>query len=255
MPATRWDQRFFASTRGQVVALLRRASRTVAELAQALGLTDNAVRAHLAVLERDGLVRQQGLRRGAFKPAYAYDLTPEAERLFPQAYGPVLHQLLDVLAEQMRPEELEVLLRTVGHRLATGRTGPLGALQARLEVAVTVLNELGGLAELEEREGVFVIRGYSCPLAAAVPGHPAVCKLAEALLTEVVGMPVRECCDRGERPRCQFEVALVGDTVKALAAAATSSSTGGGGTRWVREEVMPATCGGAAHAGNNCPTG
>ena len=39
------SQRFFASTRGRIVALLRRESRTVDELAQALDLTDNAVRA------------------------------------------------------------------------------------------------------------------------------------------------------------------------------------------------------------------
>lgn len=205
---TRWDQRFFASTRGQVVTLLRRASRTVDELARALDLTDNAVRAQLAGLERDGLVRQQGLRRGAGKPAYAYDLTPEAERLFPKAYGPVLRQLLAVLAERLRPEELEGLLRTVGRRLATGRTAPASEPRARLATAVAVLNELGGLAELEERDGAIVIRGYSCPLAAAVPGHPAVCKLAEALLSEVVGAPVRERCDRGERPRCRFDVTL-----------------------------------------------
>ena len=43
-----WKQRFFSSTRGRIVALLRRTSRTVDELAQALDLTDNAVRAHLA---------------------------------------------------------------------------------------------------------------------------------------------------------------------------------------------------------------
>ena len=72
---------------------LRRASRTVEELAHTLDLTDNAVRAHLATLERDGLVRQAGLRRGPGKPSYTYDLTPESERLFPKAYGPVLRRL------------------------------------------------------------------------------------------------------------------------------------------------------------------
>jgi predicted ArsR family transcriptional regulator len=195
--STRWDHRFFASTRGQIVALLRRDSRTVDEMAQVLGLTDNAVRAHLATLERDGLVQQRGVRRGIGKPAYAYELTPDAERLFPKAYGPVLSQLLDVLSDQMSPEELEELLRRVGHRIAAAHTPASGDLLARLEVAVDVLNELGGLAELEERDDAFVIRGYSCPLAAAVPGHPAVCSLAETLLTDLVGVPVQECCDRG----------------------------------------------------------
>ncbi len=212
---TRWDQRFFASTRGRVVALLRRAGRTVEELAQALDLTDNAVRAHLAALERDGLVRQQGVRRGIGKPAYAYDLTPEAERLFPKAYAPALCQLLDVLAERMSPADLEELLRAVGRRLATGQPAPAGGSRARLAAAVGVLNDLGGLAELEERDGAIVIRGYSCPLADVVPGRPVVCKLAETLLTEVAGMPVQECCDRGERPRCQFDVAFPGHPARA----------------------------------------
>src|SRR5919205_4412865 len=110
MAAARWDKRFFASTRGRIVALLRRATRTVDDLAQALGLTDNAVRAHLATLERDGLVHQEGVRRGSGKPAYAYALTPDAERLFPKPYAAVLDQLLDALDEHMVPEEVEAML-------------------------------------------------------------------------------------------------------------------------------------------------
>src|SRR5919201_2008502 len=56
-------QRFFATTRGQIVLLARRAPRTIDELCQALGLTRNAIRAHLATLERDGLVRRGGVGR------------------------------------------------------------------------------------------------------------------------------------------------------------------------------------------------
>ena len=40
------DERFFASTRGRVVTLLRRSERGVEDLARALGFTDNGVRAH-----------------------------------------------------------------------------------------------------------------------------------------------------------------------------------------------------------------
>src|SRR5215217_2162682 len=181
---TRWDRRFFASTRGQVVTLLRRGDRTVDDLAQALGLTDNAVRAHLAALERDGLVTQSGLRRGGGKPAYAYELTPEAEQLFPKADAPLLRLLLDVLEERLPAGAFDDLVREVGHR-AAGVTVAEGDLAARVDTAVALLEELGGLAECEECDGGFVIRGYSCPLAAASPDHPAVCSLAAALLTEV----------------------------------------------------------------------
>jgi len=199
-------QRFFASTRGQIITLLRRSSRTVDELAQALDLTDNAVRAHLATLERDGLVQQRGVRRGSGKPASVYDLTVEADQLFPKAYGPVLQQVLEVLSERMAVDEVETLLREVGRRIAAKWNVPSGDLHVRLEAAVEVLNELGGLAELEEGDGYFCIRGYSCPLASVVPGHPEVCHLTETLLMELVGVPVQEQCTYGEVPRCCFTI-------------------------------------------------
>jgi predicted ArsR family transcriptional regulator len=207
--ATNWDAKFFESTRGQIVVLLRRSGRTVEELARALGLTDNGVRAHLAVLERDGIARQRGsVRRGSGggKPAYIYELTLEAEDLFPKAYEPTLGRLLEVLYERLGPEETEALLRSVGRRLVEGKTVPTHGTRARLEAAAGVLSELGGLAELEEQDGTLVIRGYSCPLAAVTQEHPEVCRMAEALVAEVAGVLVHECCDRSERPRCCFEV-------------------------------------------------
>ena len=67
------------------------------DLARALGVTDNAVRANLARLERDGLVRQAGSRPSFRKPETVYDITPAAEGLFAKAYAPLLKVLLDVL--------------------------------------------------------------------------------------------------------------------------------------------------------------
>ena len=215
--ATNWDEKFFESTRGRMVTLLRRSGRTVEDLARALGLTDNGVRAHLAVLERDGIVRQRGsVRRGSGggKPAYVYELTSEAEELFPKAYEPALGRLLGVLAERLGLEESEALLRSAGRRLVEGKTVPTGSTRVRLEAAAGVLNELGGLAELEEQDGTFVIRGYSCPLAAVTPDHPEACRLAEALVAEVAGVPVQEHCDRSERPRCCFEVVPADDVTQ-----------------------------------------
>src|SRR5215212_1721165 len=91
------DKRFFESTRGRIVTILRGSACTVEELAEKLELTDNAVRAHLLTLERDGLVRQSGVQRGPRKPHFSYELTPEAENLFPKAYDTLLNQLITAL--------------------------------------------------------------------------------------------------------------------------------------------------------------
>lgn len=204
----RWNKRFLASTRGRVVQLLRRGEAPVSELAEALSLTDNAVRAHLASLGRDGLVREAGKRPGVRKPETLYALTPEAELLFPKAYHLLLNVLLDVLGEQLQPDAVEVLLRGVGRRIgeAQRRALPEADLRARVDAAVDLLEGLGGLAELEERGQQLAICGLSCPLAAAASHHPEVCLLAEALLSEVIGVPVQQRCEHEGRPRCVFEI-------------------------------------------------
>jgi predicted ArsR family transcriptional regulator len=194
-----------------VVALLRQREDTVNELAEALRLTDNAVRSHLSTLERDGLVRQSGKRTATRKPEALYSLTPEAEELFPKAYDLLFNQLLHSLESRIAPAEKGELLREVGRRLAGFRAplfkGPTEAeLRERLKIAVDVLKDLGGLAELEDTGDEIVIRCFSCPLASVVKEHPEVCQLAETLLAEIIGVPVREACVRNGAPRCLFRL-------------------------------------------------
>src|SRR5687768_15199572 len=110
----RWSDRMLASTRGRVLSLLRWGPRTVNELADALGVTDNAVRIHLSSLERDGLIHQEGVRRGASKPSNVYRLSTEAESLFPKAYATVLAEVLGLVREQQGEAGLETFLRAVG---------------------------------------------------------------------------------------------------------------------------------------------
>jgi predicted ArsR family transcriptional regulator len=207
MAVTRWDERFFETTKGRILALLRRDRRTVDELATSLGVTDNAVRIHIAALERDGVVTQRGVRPTGGKPAYIYELAPEAERMFTKAYIPVLTQLVAVLEERLAPDELTALLREVGKRLAAAQRPSSGSARARAEAAATVLTELGGVVDVEDgRDGAITLRGFSCPLADAVRAHPATCHAVESLVTELTGMTTRERCDRAGQPRCCFEL-------------------------------------------------
>jgi len=204
MAALPWHQHFFASTRGRIVLLLRRASSTVDDLARALHLTDNAVRAHLATLERDGLVCQAGVRRGSSKPAQMYDLTPEAEQIFPKAYGPVLRALLDALVTSLSPAQLMEVIQCAGQRLAAQWSIPADEWRTRLRCAVDLFNQLGGLSDVEELADCVVIRSTTCPLAAIAPDHPEACRLAQAFLSTLIGAPVEEQCAREHATSCVF---------------------------------------------------
>jgi len=207
MDGITFDKRFFDSTRGQIVTLLRSAPCTVEEMAGKLNLTDNAVRAHLSTLERDGLVRQSGLRRGPRKPHFTYVLTEEADKLFPKAYDALLNQLIAVLKTRLEPAEIEDVLREVGRALAAeASAGQSASLEGRVQTALKVLEAIGGAAEVEQHGDKMLIVSSGCPLAAAVSVHPEVCRLAETLIAEIVKVPVEERCDRNGRPKCIFEI-------------------------------------------------
>ena len=147
MSVTKFDERFFESTRGQIVTILRGSNKTVNELAEAVGLSDNAVRAHLLTLERDQLIVQAGMVKGFRKPHFTYGLGPEARRLFPRSYDALFNQLLNVLKKTLSPRSLKNALSEVGRRFGKDKSAS-GGIDARLENAIAALKELGGAAAI-----------------------------------------------------------------------------------------------------------
>jgi predicted ArsR family transcriptional regulator len=203
-----WRERLFKSTRGRILDLLRTRERTVNELAEELRLTDNAVRAHLASLERDRLVVHSGMKPGFRKPHATYALGPEAEQLFPKAYGRLVSLLMSIFSRQVHPRNLRAGMRAAGRTVASEHLPELRgkSRQQRIDAALGVLKELGGAATFKEEDGRHFIYGNGCPIAAATANHPEACLLAESLLTSVIGARVKERCIRGPAPSCRFEV-------------------------------------------------
>jgi len=202
------DSRFHDSTRGKIVALLRRGPRTVEELAGELELTDNAVRLHLGTLERDGVVAAKGVRRGGGvgKPATDYEITAAAEPRFSEAYIPFLTSLLASVGNKLGSTELRAIMRDVGHRLAAANPDTGGDSYAKAQRASQLLNALGGVTTVEKEGSRYAIKGCSCPLSVAVNERAEVCLAVQTMLRDVTGLTVKEDCDRSERPRCHFVV-------------------------------------------------
>ncbi|MGH8101663.1 MAG: helix-turn-helix transcriptional regulator [Chthoniobacterales bacterium] len=202
-----WRERLLQSTRGRVLALIQTKDRTVNQLVRELGLTDNAIRAHLIGLERDGLVRRTGREAGVRRPHVVYGVTPEAEHIFPKAYGPLLNEFVTVIAQRLGPRALRASMRQAGRRIARqNRKSKTQSKVARIQAALAVLKEMGGTASFSVRGGRNFILGNGCPLSALTTDHPEGCLIAESLLSEIIGAPVKERCIRGLQPSCRFEI-------------------------------------------------
>jgi predicted ArsR family transcriptional regulator len=195
-------------TRARILTLLREGTWTVDDLADRLGITDNAVRFHLDALERGGTVQKGGLRRpaGAGQPAVLYSLSASGEESFSRAYAPVLIAFLEQLREEMSAGQLLSLLKRIGKRLGRGAKLESASLAVRVNGAADLLNALGGVTTVEKTGSGFRIVGRACPLASAVESDHCVCAAVTSLVAEVVDATVTERCDRSGRPRCCFEI-------------------------------------------------
>ena len=207
---TMFRKQLLDSSRGRIVTLLRGSGGlTTDDIASKLGLTRSAVRAQLTGMERDGVVQRTGQRPGTTRPSHVFELTPEVEQLLSSAYIPLLTSLIDTFADGLPTDQVETMLRQAGRRLAgelSRGKRPAGNLSSRVAMVSEMMNEhLGALTQVEGNGG-YVIRGMGCPLAALTGKHPGVCLAIESLISEVLRMPVQECCDRSERPRCCFEI-------------------------------------------------
>lgn len=202
-----WQRQFGKTTRGRIVALLRRGERSVEELAAALGLTDNAVRAQLTQLEQDGVVRVVGTRRDGTvgKPATLYGVGRQTSALFSAAYAPLLSSLLAELGDRMTSSQLEAVLRGAGRRLAP-ELPKNATFDDRARAGAGLLADMGADADLVKTKEGYEIRGHGCVVSDAVSSCPATCHAVEELLSEVTGAKVQERCDRSDMPRCRFVI-------------------------------------------------
>ena len=202
------------AARVAVLDSVRRGRQTVNALAEALGITDNAVRLQLAALERDGLLRRRGVRRSgkAGQPAAEYELTELGESALSRAYQPVLTRLVAALGDRVDARTLRAVFADAGRRLSRdanlAASGSLTSLTQRAQACADLIESLGGSASIEGTRTRQVVVGAACPLAAAVRAEPMSCAIVESLLAEHAGVKAQQRCHHGDQPRCRFELTL-----------------------------------------------
>lgn len=208
-PATLVD--LLGDSRASIVDLLRRRAQSVADLAAAMDLSEVAIRRHLQVLERDGLVDAQTVRRdGPGRPSARYTLTDRAHRLFPDNSAQLAIELLTYLEEQHGHEALLGFMRwraaRQGGRYATALAG-VDSREGTAKLA-ELLSDDGYLAESEQvtdgdgRTVLELTQGH-CAIKEIAEQHPEICAYETQLFSDLLGTTVsREKTIAGGAPAC-----------------------------------------------------
>ena len=101
----------YRGVRAELLVALKKAQPVTAhELGAQFGLTPNALRRYLKVLEEDGLVRYRRVVRGLGAPVYAFSLTESGDGVFPRPYASPLTTALPELRAHPRRDAARAVL-------------------------------------------------------------------------------------------------------------------------------------------------
>ena len=179
-------------TRRRIVKLLKtQGPQDSARLAAKLKVTPMAVRQHLYALQQEKLVAAEERPVPVGRPAKFWRLTPEANRLFPDAYAELSVALIDAVGDTFGAAGMERLLRA---RLAkqqaeyAARIDPRAPLATKLHQLARIRTEEGYMAEVKaDGRGAFLFIENHCPICAAATACQGFCATELDLFRGVLG--------------------------------------------------------------------
>ena len=202
--------RFFQSTRGKIVEeLRRRGSASAADLAALFGLSPNAVRQQLVVLERDGLVVEKAVRRGPTKPTLEFSLTPAADKLFPQQYDKMLSAVLREVRDIYGEPAIAQIFDGISRRAVDKAKARVTATDTEGKIAQLTesLREQGVVAEYSLIDGGFALEEHNCPYSEVAKEHPEMCQVIHHVFDGTVGGRVEQTDSLATGGKsCRFEL-------------------------------------------------
>ncbi len=194
MPLARVDTKDRKTRRALVHLLKTEGPLTSAELAKRLGVTAMAVRQHLYGLQGEKFVTVEERPVPIGRPAKHWQLTPEADRLFPDAYAELSVSLLGAMADAFGPDGLKRVLESRCGRQQTAyaaRIANSSSLKEKLRQLARVRTEEGYMAEVKPGEnGSLLFIENHCPICAAATACQGFCTAELDLFRQVLGTGV-----------------------------------------------------------------
>jgi predicted ArsR family transcriptional regulator len=169
--------------------------QTAAELAVRLGVTPVAVRQHLQVLGKDGLLVYAEERQPVGRPARRWRLSEAAEPFFPDSHREFAVGLIEAIGgafggeglQRMVEERVRRQIRSYRRRMP-GSDAPL---QERIAALAELRNEEGYMVEWSaDGPDAWVLVENHCPICAAAKACGSLCAGEPSLFQTLLGPDV-----------------------------------------------------------------
>lgn len=194
----------------QILVLLLHAANgmSIEEIARELVISRTAVNQHLAVLEKQQLIREAALNSTGGRPARSYVLTEQGRNRFPKQYAWFCNLLLEELALEMDTAALEGLMRRLGSKLGSTLRPQFAdkTPSEKLNALVELMQTLGYHAEIEAADTGPCIKAVNCVYHDLAQKHPEICHFDQALIATLLDKPVQQtACMAKHDCVCRFK--------------------------------------------------
>ena len=190
----------------------QRGPSTIAELAERLEMSGEAIRQQLVQLQREGWVEavvERAETSAAGRPPARFRLTASGDHLFPKNYDALAVMLLDAVAGELgKPAFEKVLAAIADGRVRDWEPRMRGlTLAERVQALKAVYGTGDPYMEVEKVRGGFRLIERNCPFLNIALQRPALCSVTVSALSRLLGVRVvREERFQHGHGRCVFRV-------------------------------------------------
>lgn len=191
----------------------REGASTIAQLAEQLQLTGEAVRQQLLQLQREGWLEARVTRtsdRGRTgRPATSYSLTEAGDHLFPKHYDTLSISMIDAISEELGPEALKKILEKISDAKVGVNESVLRplSLSARMQALKDWYLKDDPHMAVEQVEDGYRLIERNCPYINTAMNRPSLCSVSVNALMKLLGVRVeREEKFQNGDGRCVFRV-------------------------------------------------
>lgn len=187
------------------------------ELKKKLRINESAVRRHLDILEREGLITHYFYRASVGRPKKLYRVTPVSKELLPNRSDVLLAILGRKVADTYGKKALKSLMNLVSEDLAQYFLPPTPMesqenAERHLEEMVRLFDEFGFVASLKKCNGEFIVTYRHCVFGGAIRAfNEQLCEMHRMTVARITGGKVQleKSIAKGDEI-CSQRVILVG---------------------------------------------
>jgi predicted ArsR family transcriptional regulator len=203
-----------ALRRAILVHLRRSGAAAPDAIASAIGASRSGVAQQLRALEGAGLVSRTAVRHGVGRPRHLYDVTPDAQGMFPSNYeglaSGLIAAILELGGDPLLDDVMAARGRQAGLALRDALTSALpddAPLVERVRELARLQDRLGYLAEARLEDGAIRLVQHNCAVHDIATANDAACRAELAMFRDLLGPGVeRECHIMGGDRCCTYRV-------------------------------------------------